>query len=149
VKRIAAACALVCSCSFPEVTFAPDDASLDGAQEAAADAGGDETDPCDKDRDGFKAIGACGGNDCNDDDPRVHPGADFRTDVPDAGPLLGDWNCDGNVEQEWNAITCGATSCNAQGFDAPTSCGMVGNFVVCSGVLCPAADAGTRAQGCR
>ncbi|HSQ67931.1 MAG TPA: hypothetical protein VLM85_32195 [Polyangiaceae bacterium] len=150
MRWAAVACALwACSCSFPVVTYAPDDATSGAdAADAAADAAGDSPDPCDKDGDGYKAL-SCGGNDCNDDDPRVNPGAGFRTDVPDSGPIPGDWNCDGTVELQYVTVTCGATSCNAQGFDAPTSCGTTGQFVVCTGVLCPAVDAGTRTQGCR
>src|SRR5688572_6713139 len=34
----------------------------------------DASDPCDKDGDGYKAKGGtCGGNDCDDTDPRAHP----------------------------------------------------------------------------
>ena len=143
----AVACAFwACSCSFPDVTFAPDDAT--GGADAAADTSGDAVDPCDKDGDGYKAI-SCGGQDCNDDDPRMHPGAGFSADLPDAGPIPGDWNCDGTVELLYATVTCGATSCSAQGFEAPTSCGTTGQLVVCTGLLCPAVDAGTRTQECR
>ena len=70
MRWAAAACAFwTCSCSFPAVTFAPDDAASSGDVDdaAAADVGSDAADPCDKDGDGYKAI-SCGGNDCNDDE---------------------------------------------------------------------------------
>src|SRR6516162_9579868 len=48
---------------------------------------------CDRDGDGFRAMGSpCHGNDCDDDDPRAHPGASFLYDPPTEA-TLGDWNC--------------------------------------------------------
>ena len=78
---------------------------------ARADTGGD-TGSCDLDGDGFPAL-FCGGEDCNDGDAGVYPGAD---EVPDDGR---DQDCDGQdqvtVERVW--LSGGAGSCAA----APTT----------------------------
>jgi hypothetical protein len=146
---------MVASCTFPSVTFG--DASVplpeagdDATSEAAAEAG----DPCDKDNDGHKAMGSCGGDDCNDDDSRVHPGQNFLTDVPDGAPYpsgpLGDWDCSGTVEYQTPTAVCSVTCSNSQGFAQAEGCGITGAYVTCAVVVtCSTADAGTRTQGCR
>ena len=147
---------MLASCTFPSVTF--DDASVpvdsgddatvvEGGPDAPPGDGGADADPCDKDNDGYKAT-SCGGNDCNDDDPRVNPGVtQFVTDVPNAFPW-GDWNCDGNVEAQYPTVTCAATCQTTEGFLATEGCGSSGEYVTCAG-LCVKSDAGTRTQGCR
>ena len=162
MRRLAIfAALLVSSCTFPDVQFS--DASVpvdsgsdvvvtnDGGDSGAGDAGDDAFDPCDQDHDGYKAEGgACGGNDCNDHDPRANPGqTQFITDEPDAAPF-GDWNCDGTVEPQYPLVSCGLNTCGAQSFAVNTGCGITNPFVTCNnGALCGAADAGTRTQGCR
>ena len=62
------------------------DAEPSGSTAAAAGAGGGDMLRCDVDGDGFVAV-SCGGDDCNDDDPAIHPGAlddapgSWRSDV--------------------------------------------------------------------
>jgi hypothetical protein len=123
--------------------------------------------PCDQDLDMFLAeAGACGGNDCDDNDPRAHPGADFRTDPPHP-PTNGDWNCDKRVDKQYPAnLMCTALNLNAlggqpcsafSGFVGDPGCGQSDTFVTCvpgslllGNVTCMAPpDAGTRMQGCR
>jgi hypothetical protein len=147
--------AMLASCTFPEVQFGdaavPIDSGSDGVNvnDAGADAPPDADDPCDKDHDGYKAEGVCGGNDCNDENAQQHPGqTSFLTDEPDAAPF-GDWNCDGTVEKLYPFATCFATSCGLQSFTSDTGCGITNPFIICSGLGCPATDAGTRTQGCR
>lgn len=140
---------MLVSCTFPSVTFGDASTSADAASEAQG--GGDGGDPCDEDNDGYKAQGACGGNDCNDHDPRANPGqTQFITDVPDAAPW-GDWNCDNTVDYQYKtpvACTAGLACNTAEGFTTSEGCGISGPYVTCSG-LCALADAGTRTQGCR
>ncbi|HEY1955231.1 MAG TPA: hypothetical protein VGH28_06450 [Polyangiaceae bacterium] len=113
------------------------------------DAGDDGFDPCDQDHDMHRAKGACGGDDCNDNDPRVHPGlTQFVTDVPDAAPF-GDWNCDGTVQYQYPAVTCAVTCSTSEGFPSPgPGCGFSAEYVDCTNVTCALADAGIRVQGC-
>lgn len=119
---------------------------------AVADAGvpsGSCSDPCDCDDDGYAAEGTCGGDDCDDDDPRVHPeqGAYFpaRSDNASVGF---DYDCSDAVERDpaqATVIRCNdldLLSCeDAQGFhDALPPCGEVGAWGTCEwkGVLCSA-----------
>lgn len=148
---------MLASCTFPDVTFGDASAPIDATTEAASDGGDGGTDdggdaapdPCDRDHDGYKSP-SCGGNDCNDDDPRVNPGVtSFVYDVPDAAPF-GDWNCDGQVVKTYpNVISLCTTSCGAQGFEAVVDCGMSATLVQCVGsITCTKADAGLHTQGC-
>ncbi len=155
---------LLVYCTFPDVRFDGDAGDDAGVSDAAADggptpeAGGGDAgdggpDPCDRDQDGHRAnTQACGGDDCNDNDARIHPGAGFVHDVPDAA-LLGDWNCDGTVDKEYPAVSCSQISTNcgsAMGFVIDPGCGETGAFVQCTGTIaCTGADAGTRVQGCK
>ncbi len=144
---------LVVSCTFPDVEFGDASVPLESGSDVvdADDAAAEASDPCDMDHDGYKAEGgACGGNDCNDNDPRAHPGVTQPVyDVPDAAPF-GDWNCDGVVVPVYPFYTCGlAQSCNAQTFTTNTGCGISNPFVTCTAALtCAGVDAGTRTQGC-
>ena len=145
------------SCTFPDVQFGDASVPIDSGSDVVVvnDAGDDGADaafdPCDKDHDGYKAEGgACGGNDCNDNNSLQHPGqTQFIEIEPDAAPF-GDWNCDGQLEKEYPFVACGiAQSCNAISFSTDTGCGITNPFVSCTGTLCAAVDAGTRTQGCR
>lgn len=76
----------------------PGDASDGGKPDLRHDATPDGPKPdqanCDEDDDGHRAV-ACGGPDCNDKDPNVHPGA---KEDPPGGPLCKDGkdnNCNG------------------------------------------------------
>ncbi len=151
---------LCASCTFPSVTFGDADAAPSGdatvdvpvENDSGSDAGTDAApDPCDEDNDGYRATGACDGGDCNDHDPRVHPGiTGWVDDIPDASPW-GDWNCDGIIEKEYpNVITTCTTSCGAEGFPASLGCGISGYLVSCVGtVVCSNGDGGFATQGCR
>jgi hypothetical protein len=145
---------LVSSCTFPDVQFGDASLPVDSgsdvvvANDASTDDGGDASDPCDMDHDGYKAMGSCGGNDCNDNDPRANPGVTQPVYAqPDAAPF-GDWNCDGTVVFVYPFTACGLNACNVQTFATSTGCGITNPFVTCTGALCAAADAGTRTQGC-
>jgi hypothetical protein len=164
MKVACALFAMLASCTFPGVTFDDGDSSMplpdagsdvdltDASDDAIVnDAADAAPDPCDQDKDGYKST-ACDGGDCNDNDPRVHPGADFRTDVPDAFPW-GDWNCDGKPvgtpEFQYTTMTCNTLQCGApEGFVSAEGCGITGPWEACTG-LCTDTDAGTRTQGCR
>jgi hypothetical protein len=97
------------------------------APDAAEEAGN----PCDVDKDGYRAK-SCGGTDCCDIDPDAHPYPDAGT-VPwftVAADSCGSWdyNCDGTVEYEFlSSVTCsgtGATGCNGgPGFTTNQGCG--------------------------
>ncbi len=153
--------AAVTGCTFPTVTFTDASTSLDAsAVEASLDAadeasdamppseGGEGGNPCDKDNDTYIAE-SCGGTDCDDNDPLVHPGQTFQTIIPDAGSNFGDWNCDGVVEKEFPTMSCNIAVCgNTEGFAIAEGCGVTGQYETCSG-LCAYADAGARTQGCR
>ena len=132
---------LACAaCTFPDVTYGSKDSSLpdDAADtdsyvppiDAAAYDGPTSLydgplDPneasCDRDKDGYLAAkagcdaGSPDAVDCDDLDSRAHPGADFLTDLPTM-KLLGDWNCNGIIEPQYPSVSCGLTSCSAQGF---------------------------------
>jgi hypothetical protein len=152
VLAAAALAAMVASCTFPDVTFV-DASAVDSSADSPVVIDGGDASPdaaCDEDQDGYLSQ-ACGGDDCNDHDARVHPNAadgGFVFDVPDGFPN-GDWNCDGKVEEEWPLVACGLTSCQAQSFAVDTSCGATAQFVSCTGLACAAVDAGSRTQGCR
>ena len=116
-------------------------------------------DPCDCDKDGFKARDAgCGGNDCDDTDNRANPSANFRTDLA-TKDTNGDWNCDRvterlikNVNVKCNGLgdTCPG---GREGLQADIPCGTYGTYVVCApgavGVTCDQVDSGTVRQECR
>jgi len=152
---------LLASCTFPSVTYDSDagapDATTDATgDDASANDGGvpeaqdDGDDPCDHDHDGYRATSCEGGTDCDDNDPRVHPGlTEYVYDVPDSS-VGGDWNCDGTVEYEYPQLTCtlNIANCNAgKGFNAVVSCGYAAYLEDCVG-LCAKTDAGIATQGC-
>lgn len=93
------------------------DASDGGPQEGGVDARRDvlapDTVDCDKDGDKFLAV-ACGGNDCDDDDAAVHPGA---TEGPFGSAICADGkdnDCDGNKDGADNGCQqcTSATQCD-------------------------------------
>ena len=154
-RVLVASMLVVSSCTFPDVQFGDASAPIDTGTDAvvvddAGDAAPDAEDPCDLDHDGYKAEGgACGGNDCNDHNPKQNPGVKQPVyDEPDAAPF-GDWNCDGKVDYDYPFVACGVNTCNAQTFATSTGCGITNPFVTCAApVTCAPVDAGTRTQGC-
>ncbi len=141
------------ACTFPTVTYDRADSSVEDAQlDASASDAADAASACDQDRDGFLATSCEGGNDCDDSDPRAHPGADFLQDMP-TPTTKGDWNCNNVVEKRDVAANCGGVSSNCsavQGFAIDEGCGVTGAFVQCQGIgVCTSADAGSRTQACR
>ncbi len=107
----------------------------------------------------------CGGDDCNDNDARAHPGVmDFVQAVPDhpfPGWLAGDWNCDGHVVREFQGnVSCSAVNlslgpCSATtGFtDNQPDCGVTDStFTTCVNLLlnvsCQNGSTGLQTQGC-
>lgn len=167
--------ALLAGCSFPSPEFetTSTDASVDSkpALDSATDtavvqdstsspdtgAVGDTSDPCDKDRDGYKAQGGtCGGNDCDDDDPRANPGvSDFVTYDATGKTHAGDWNCDGTTKRQFNVnqncgVLGGKTCAEIKGFTGSPTCGTSGTYIECaiSGALCVQVTSTTRIQGC-
>lgn len=151
------------------------DTAKEGAKDAATDAAEDDAtsdepdfpdgdpdayadgfSPCDQDHDKWKSAG-CGGGDCNDLDPQVHPGADFHTEVHDGSPDW-DWNCNGQPDYQYpSKVPCSglvATGCSGGGgFGADVACGQTGNYIItCGGPplgTCAATATDTRVQGCR
>ena len=143
------------SCTFPDVQFGDASMPIDSGSDVvvgndAGDANDDAPDPCDMDHDGYKAMGTCGGDDCNDFNANQNPGVkNYVYDVPDAAPF-GDWNCDGKVDMQYKASSCGPTTCSSEGYanSQGSGCGISNAYVTCTGTLCAAVDAGTRTQGC-
>ncbi len=73
---------------------------------ASIPAAAQRTKKCDKDGDGFLSASVrCGGNDCNDDDATIHPGASEVCDGLDN-------NCDGAVDEECGGPVCGDGVCS-------------------------------------
>jgi len=141
-------------CTFPDVTYSRADGSVvDAELDAPVFDGGLDPDAsaCDRDHDGFQST-ACGGADCDDFDPRAHPGADFLQDLPTT-TTKGDWNCNNVVEKRDIVANCASvsSSCSSvQGFANDEGCGATGAFVQCQGVgVCISAAAGSRTQACR
>ncbi len=123
----------------PSCTFYSYDAELD----AVLGLNEDDTALCpDADADGYRDA-ACGGNDCNDHDPAVHPGA-IETCATGR-----DLNCDGRVTtcpggttcaQDLCTVACPAGGCPS-GFTCASAPGVTGRYCIpsaCVGAVCPA-----------
>ena len=123
----------------------PDVIEADGAK-------GDGGDPCDLDRDGFRAMSAeCGGTDCCDFDGRAFPGEQsFFTTADACGSF--DYDCNGVDDPEFVKVNCvlAVLACNGSGFDqAPPACGASATFDTCHvGIGCFTSQ-DQEAQGCR
>jgi len=109
--------------------------------------------PCDLDCDGvLRDDAACGGTDCCDADPKVHPGqTQFFTKTNACGTW--DFDCNGKSDPQWGqgekCHICGFDCCDKEGFEgAPPACGGTGAHAKCAGGICgDATDDLT--QGCR
>jgi hypothetical protein len=159
------------------------DAPLDGAGDAVpdgADATCDVLLRCYRDLDGDGSVAAAGAFDacecpsgsktisptgtlfdCNDEDPRVHPGAGFQGTaycVPGTSCTTKsfDYNCNGSEEKETTGGFPGCSSfgsgCNGQGWQSGSApaCGGSASYVVCgkSGLSC-ATSVSTVLERCR
>ena len=147
--------AIVVSCSFPDpaIVGAPGDggssSSSGGASSSSSGSSGDggglvDANACpdrcgDCDKDGALAkSGECpNGVDCDDFDPRAHPGADFSDAAPTT-TTAGNWNCDDHVEKRWPGnVTCALVGgqCTGEGFTgAQPECGQEGDWIQCAEV---------------
>lgn len=105
---------------------------------------------CDVDRDNHDAMSPeCGGPDCDDTDPDVHPDQGLTWfDTPH--PRVGfDWDCSGVEEKEIEAISCSGLGCNKTNvFLEDAACGDPGSFGDCN-VLCMIMNPTTRLRRCR
>ncbi|KYF85531.1 hypothetical protein BE11_01060 [Sorangium cellulosum] len=107
------------------------------ASSTASGSGGGGTVDCDVDRDTFLSI-ACGGNDCNDENAKVHPGQPstfYETPISPGGSF--DYDCSGAEEREFQAVECSnilplcAARSNVFLVDVP--CGSRASFGNCNG----------------
>jgi hypothetical protein len=124
-------------------TEADPDAEADAP--ADTDVAPDGCDPCDCDDDGYLAE-ACQGDDCGDNDGRVHPGQEKYFDT--ASPTVGfDYDCSTKTERDPAlnvAVQCAGLSVIAceqvsQGFiGAVPACGVLGDWGTCrtQGLAC-------------
>ncbi|WP_044986390.1 hypothetical protein [Sorangium cellulosum] len=106
---------------------------------ATSGAGGGGTVDCDADDDGYRSKACEGGNDCNDDNPLVHPGQPstfYDTPISPGGGF--DYDCSGAEEREFRSINCsGLLTCAVASnvFLADVPCGQRGPFGSC-GLTC-------------
>jgi len=151
------------------------EASADASADVSVDAlSCDATVLCfaDRDGDGFAAAGgaalvACScptGTtsksptvtvDCNDEDPRVHPGATMFYAAPYCVPGTScsvkswDYNCNGAVEEQYGVLTACPSGCTGAGYAAETECGVTATVTQCvKELLCNKKTFGWT-QGCR
>jgi hypothetical protein len=118
----------------------PDDVR-DASPSAATDSGDVSTDaenmPCDRDEDGEPSE-TCGGEDCDDSDPNVHPGQANHFTEPSERVGF-DYDCNGFIERDpaEPSLSCGLelAQCDveAQGFmdDPLPACGEQGSWGQC------------------
>jgi hypothetical protein len=114
--------------------------------------------PCDQDQDTDPAIGgACGGTDCDDEDPRAYNGEpNYLTALPRATTMYGDWNCNHIVEKLYPInVDCSTSigSCDSvSGFTGDPGCGTAGTFVQCmtmNVIFCVVGASSMQVQACK
>lgn len=124
-----------------------------GGGSGAGEGGGGAAPSCDADADGHDAIGACGGDDCDDESADAHPGQGAFFPAARADGSY-DWNCDGDEETETPKVTCeGGLGCGfAQGdtgFEQEVACGAVAEVGSCDGIPCSFDGSAEVTQRCR
>ncbi len=141
----------------PVDAYSPADAS-DVADVVENTGDGEAGVDCDQDHDTYASALTCGGNDCDDTDPRANPGVTtYQTYTPTTtNPLPGDWNCNHILETEYpeNFSCAGASNCSsASGFSDAPGCGATGTFITCMQTLLSGCQTSTTsnsvAQGCK
>ena len=129
--------------------------------DAGADADAADEASCDEDGDGFEAE-ACGGPDCCDTDPNVHPGQEGFFDAPSTCGTW-DFDCSGSVEVEndWPVSVCryvnydgGVRGCPGghmaeSWLDTEPDCGEEGQRIAECGYDCEPIGKRTVVQRCR
>ena len=121
-----------------------------------------ETNPCDKDGDGYQIAGAgctpgTKGVDCDDLTFAANPGVkDYvASPVPSTLKPPGDWNCDGIAEKKYTVVsTCPGlfAGCDTRGgVQAVTECGTPIKLVTCApdGLNCKDGAISDSRQGCK
>jgi hypothetical protein len=138
----------------------PDAGPATGGGPMGQDGGGGpgpDGDDCDRDHDGHRAVGACGGDDCCDTDRNTHPGLETGGGDPwfDAPNACGHWDydCDGIERREYPTRNCAlkaVATCGGDGFETDTACGVQAAYAVCTWALlaCHPRDE-DRVQRCR
>lgn len=116
---------------------------------------------CDCDGDGYLSRGACGGDDCDDHDPKVHPGQTEYQSEPATNPAIGfDYNCSETIDRdpEQAVVDCGLLDlllcAENQGFkDTLPACGEPAEWVRCTpavlGLACTQESVGMVVARCR
>lgn len=150
MKRALLLATLLAGCSFPEPTIvdelANETASDGSVAETMADTAATDAkvnlcetlEPCDCDGDGDKdKRSGCGGNDCDDGDPRRSSlVTSFLGHSVDGTGHSGDWDCSMTVTKEYaEDIKCvtylATTGCSQQGYKGTPACGTMATFVRC------------------
>ncbi|WP_438038238.1 hypothetical protein [Sorangium sp. So ce128] len=104
---------------------------------ATSGSGGGAVD-CDADGDHYRSTACEGGDDCNDNNALVHPDQPstfYDTPIPTGGGF--DYDCSGEEEKEFRAVSCSGLACTAASnvFLTDPRCGRKGPFGSCS-LLC-------------
>ncbi|WP_437670618.1 hypothetical protein [Sorangium sp. So ce131] len=112
-------------------------AATSGSGSAATGSGGGVVD-CDVDSDGYRSTACEGGNDCNDNNRLVHPNQPsvfYDTPISSGGGF--DYDCSGEEEREFPAVSCSGLVCTAATnvFLANVACGSRGPLGNCN-ALC-------------
>jgi len=122
----------------------------DGQAKVPPDAACPGANPCDCDNDGYQAEGEdCGGDDCDDRDPLVHPDQIYISEPPEP-PNEGNWDCTDPIEKQYvYNLSCSVLGGTGEGFRDDPPCGVVSDYYRCTGLLFGSTKIGTRRQGCR
>ncbi|WP_437596437.1 hypothetical protein [Sorangium sp. So ce590] len=113
-------------------------AASSSSSSAVSGSGGGGSVDCDADDDGYRSTACEGGNDCNDNNPSVHPGQPstfYETPIRPGGGF--DYDCSGAEERELPVVNCSGLVCAATTnvFLTNVACGARGPFGGCN-ALC-------------